>query len=93
MIKGTISPPPYVGSYRLASNKLLHPVVHRIGDIKIAFRVQRHTPGVAELAGRRARPAEDFQRLIVSIKNLNAAVPELADELQPVRVHLHVALP
>src|SRR5262245_50146126 len=75
---------------RLAANKLLHPMIHRVGYIEIPFRVQSHAPRVAELPGVRAGPAEDLHRLTMPVKNLDAAVAELADELKALSIHFHV---
>src|SRR5437867_3128158 len=65
-------------------------MILRIGYIEISHRIQRHAPGVAEPPWLRARPADDFNRLIVQIKNLDPAVAKLAHILPPRRIHGYV---
>ena len=65
------------------AQELLHAIVQRVGHVKIALGIQRDAPRIAELAGRAARAAQDFQRLVIGVKYLDAAVAEFADELQP----------
>ena len=65
-------------------------MIQRVRHEKITARIQRHTPRIRKAPRRRARPANDFQRLTIRIKHLNPAVPELADELIAARVHSDV---
>src|SRR5436190_1846326 len=75
---------------RLASNKLLHSMIHRVGHVKIPLRIDRDPPWIAELAGRRAGPAQYLHRLALRVKNLDAAVAKLAHKLETLSVHFHV---
>jgi len=56
-------------------------MVLRISHIKVSGRVQSHTPRVAELPRFSARTANDLNRAIVCIKDLNTAIPKFADIL------------
>ena len=56
-------------------------MVLRIGYIKVPGRIQRNTPWIAELSGFSARSTDDFDRAIIGIKDLDPAIPELANIL------------
>ena len=49
-----------------------------IGDIEIALGIERYTPRIAKAARFDSRSADNFQRLIIGIKDLDAAVAEFA---------------
>src|SRR5439155_19409718 len=55
-----------------------------------SVRIQRDTPGIAELSRPRPWPAQHFQHLVVRIENLHPAVSKFADVLPPVCVDAHV---
>src|SRR6266496_2518736 len=65
-------------------------MIHRVGHVKIPLRVERDAPWIAELPGCRSGPAQNLHRLSVRVKNLDAAVAELADKLKTLSIHLHV---
>ena len=65
-------------------------MILRIGDVKIARGIESDTPRIAEPARLRARTADDFNRLIIRIKDLDAAVPKLADILPSGCIHTDV---
>src|SRR6266436_4214146 len=56
-------------------------MVLRISHVKISRRIERDTPGIAELPGFSAGPANDLNRAIICIKYLNPAVSKFADIL------------
>ena len=61
-----------------------------VGDVKVAARIERDAPRIVEPARLAAHAAQNFHRLIVRVKNLNAAVAELADELIAAGIDAHV---
>src|SRR5437667_3762408 len=77
-------------THGVASNKFLHPMIHRVGHVEIPFRVERDAPRIAELPGCRAGPAQNLHRLPMRVKNLDAAVAKLAHELKALSIHFHV---
>src|SRR6185369_4085489 len=70
--------------------KFLHAMIAGVGHVKIAVRIERDAPGIAKLAGVAACAAENFHRLIVRIKNLDAAIAELANKLKSLRIDAHI---
>src|SRR6266567_7083574 len=75
---------------RFAPDKFLHPMIHRVGHVKIPFRVERDAPWIAELPGGRAGSSQNLHRPPMRIKNLDAAVAELAHELESLFIHFDV---
>src|SRR5262249_22046830 len=67
--------------YALPSDKLLNAVILRVSDVEVAGGVQRHAPWVAEPARSHARTANDLERLIIRIEDLDSAVAEFANIL------------
>src|SRR6266702_4418262 len=65
-------------------------MIHRVGYVKISFRVEGDAPRIAELPGCRAGPAQNLHRLRLRVKNLDAAVAELAHKLKTLSIHFHV---
>src|ERR1035441_10037383 len=61
-----------------------------VGDIEVARRIQGQAPGITELAWRGAWAADDFQRLVIRIEYLDAAVAELTDVLPSRCIHADV---
>jgi hypothetical protein len=74
----------------LAPEELLHAVVLGVGDVQIPMGIQGDAPRVAELAGLAASTPQDFQRLVVRVKNLHPAVAEFANKLSSLPVHANV---
>src|SRR5438105_3331845 len=65
-------------------------MVAGVADVKIAARVERDAPWIIELAGSCASAAEQLDRLVVRIKDLDAAIAELTDELPPIPVNTDI---
>src|SRR5882672_9297352 len=65
-------------------------MVLRIRHIQISRRIERHAPRIAESSWLGSRAADDFERLIIGVKNLDAAVAEFADVLPPGGIHANV---
>src|SRR6185436_7989397 len=62
------------GAVLSSPNKFLHAVIPGVSNVEISARIEGDAPRIAQLPGRCARSAQDFHRLIVRIKDLNAAV-------------------
>ena len=65
-------------------------MISGIRDVKISVGIERDAPRVAELPRIATRAAQNFQRLIARIENLDTAVAELANELQPAGIHADI---
>ena len=65
-------------------------MILRVGHVKISSGIQRHSPRIIELPWFGAGTADDFDRLIVGIKYLDAAVAEFAHILPPGGTHTNV---
>src|SRR5437870_5788125 len=74
----------------LPSNQFLHAVILRVRHVEVTGGVQRHTPRVAEPAWHHARTANDLQRLIVRIEDLDTAVAKFANVLPPCGIHTNI---
>jgi len=59
----------------------LDAVILGIGHVKVAGGIEGDAPGVAEFARFGAGTADDFERVIGGVKDLDAAVAEFADIL------------
>ncbi len=51
-------------------DEFLHPVIHGVGHVEIAGRIEGQSPRIAELPGCRSRAPEDFDDAVMLIKNL-----------------------
>src|ERR1035441_7216421 len=78
----------FISGPRLLAQELLHAMIQRVGHVKIPLGIQRDAPRLAELSGRAARPAQDFQRLVLGAKNLVGLVAELETVFPPPPAHL-----
>src|SRR5271166_2062489 len=65
-------------------------MILRIGYIEISCRIQGQAPRIAELAGLGPRTADDLQRHILGIEDLDAAVAEFAHILAAFAVHADI---
>ena len=65
-------------------------MIARIGHVKIAVGIERDAPRIAELTGVATRAAQNFHRLIAGIENLDAAVAEFTNELQPAGINADI---
>src|SRR5438876_513802 len=65
-------------------------MVQSISHIKIAARVEGHSPRIAELGWLGPCHANDFDRPVVRIEDLDAAIAEFANVLTSGTVHANV---
>src|SRR5438552_2864449 len=65
-------------------------MILRVRDVEISSRIERHSPGIAELTRFQPWPTNDFDRLIFRVKNLDAAVAEFADVLPAGGIHANI---
>src|SRR5215813_8169868 len=65
-------------------------MIARVGHVEVAARIQRDRPRIIQLAGATAGSAEDLQRPLLGIEDLDPAVAELTDVLAAGLVDLHV---
>ena len=65
----------------VAANQFLDTMILRIGDVKISVRVERYAPGIAEFPGGAAGLANDLERLVCRVKDLDPAVAKFANVL------------
>src|SRR6185436_14134045 len=65
-------------------------MIARIGNIQVAVRVQRDAPRVVELPRVASRTAEDLDRPLICIKNLDSIAAEFADIFvsRPINSHI-----
>src|ERR1044071_5587597 len=73
-----------------SAKKFLDAMITGISDVEVSVRIQCDAPGIAELAGRAAGPAQNFHRSILGVEDLNAAVAEFAHVLIPGSINAHV---
>src|SRR5437773_604554 len=65
-------------------------MVQSVSHIKIARGIERHSPRIAELSWLGPCHANDFDRLVVRIEDLDAAIAEFANVLASGAVHANV---
>jgi hypothetical protein len=65
-------------------------MVQGIRHVKIAGGIERNAPWIAEAARFRAGTADNFDRLIMRIENLDPAIAEFTDVLIARCVHAHI---
>src|SRR5829696_9032317 len=61
-----------------------------VRDVEISFRIEGQTPRVAETSRFGSCAADDLDRPILPIKDLNPAVAKFADKLMTLAVHAHI---
>src|SRR6185436_7770367 len=65
-------------------------VILRIRHVEVAGGVQRYTPRIVESARRHARTADDLERLVGRVEDLDSTVAEFAHVLPPRGIHADV---